>query len=99
MSAPADSLIEQLEKLRAESDELWEAAIEGCVHPDGRPRLQTRARAEQARETANGAWEYAIDAARAGVIDRAHYGLQVAAHKARNWGDDRAAQAALKLLS
>lgn len=32
------------------------------------------------------------------MIDRAHYGLQVAASEARNWGDDRAEQAALELL-
>lgn len=93
-----NALIEQLEKLRAESDELWAAAIEGCVHPDGRPRLQTRARAERAAAFAGKSWECAIDAARAGEIDRARHELELAAGEARDWGDDRAEQAALKLL-
>lgn len=99
MSAPTDILIEQLKKLRAESDALWEAAIEGCVHPDGRPRYEARACAEQARDTADARWDHAIEAAQAGEHDRARAELELAAHKARNWGDDRAEQAALKLLS
>lgn len=80
-----NALIEQLERLRAESDELWEAAIEGCVHPDGRPRHEKRARAERAAYIAGKLWENAIDAARGGEHDRARAELELAAGQARIW--------------